>query len=64
MDIIFDIETDNLLPNVSKIWLLCLKETNYFNKGNAGTHAVKAYSDYDKDLPPLSAGLEVLSKAR
>lgn len=53
--LIFDIETDGLIPEVSKIWCLVYQ--------NVDTKAVHAYSDYDDALPSLAKGLEKLSEA-
>ena len=53
--LIFDIETDGLIPEVSKIWCLVYQ--------NVETKAIHAYSDYDDELPSLAKGLEKLSEA-
>jgi DNA polymerase-1 len=54
--ILFDIETDGLWPEVSKIWLLCLIDIE--------TKRELQFSDYDPDLPPLSEGIKILDKAK
>jgi hypothetical protein len=50
--LIFDIETDGLIPEVSKIWCLVYQ--------NVETKAIHAYSYYDDELPSLAKGLEKL----
>jgi DNA polymerase I len=56
MATIFDIETDGLYPDVSKVWCLVTLDTD--------TNEVKSFSDYDPDLPSLQEGLDHLSKQR
>lgn len=53
--IVFDIETDGLLPSVNKIWLLCIEDSE--------SNTRLQFSDHDPNLPNLSEGLEILSKA-
>ncbi len=56
MAMVFDIEADGLYPGVSVIWLLACEDTK--------TGEVFEFSDYDPELPPLSEGLEFLSKQK
>jgi len=53
--LIFDIETDGLIPEVSKIWCLVYQ--------NVDTKEIYSYSDYDDALPSLEDGLQKLSEA-
>ena len=56
MALVFDIETDGLWPEVSKVWLLCTEDTD--------TGEQKQYSDYDPSLPSLQEGLSALYQAK
>jgi DNA polymerase-1 len=56
MALVFDIETDGLWPEVSKVYVLCTEDTD--------TGEQLQYSDYDSDLPPLQEGLEALKQAK
>jgi len=51
----FDIETNNLLPDVNTIWILTIV--------NRDTGIVTEYSDWDNELPSLSKGLDHLKGA-
>lgn len=53
--LVFDIETDDLLPSLSKLWLIVI--------GDPATGEVVAYSDHDDDLPPISQAVERLQGA-
>jgi DNA polymerase-1 len=55
MALIFDIETNGLMPDVSTIWVLMTEDTV--------TGEQKQYSDHDPDLPPFNEGLAALSEA-
>jgi DNA polymerase-1 len=51
----FDIETDGLMPDVSKLWLLVAADSD--------TGQIYAFSDYDPDLPSFQEGLDFISTA-
>lgn len=53
--LVFDIETDDLLPSLSKLWLIVI--------GDPATGEVVAYSDHDPDLQPISQAVERLNGA-
>lgn len=55
MALVFDIETNGLMPSVSIIWLIMTEDTVTGEK--------KQYSDHDPNLPSLEAGLKALSEA-
>jgi len=55
MKLVFDIECNDLQPNVSKIW--CLVAIN------PDTNEKFIFSDYDNDYPSLDEGLKFLSQA-
>jgi DNA polymerase-1 len=55
MALIFDIETNGLMPEVDTIWLIMTEDTV--------TGEQKQYSDHDPDLPSLKEGLKALSEA-
>lgn len=48
----FDIETDGLLHELTRIWVLCI--------GDPETGQVTRYTDYDPDYPSLAEGLAEL----
>jgi len=50
-----DIETDGLMPDVTKIWCMVAIDSD---NGN-----IYSFSDYDNDLPSLAEGLTFISKA-
>jgi DNA polymerase-1 len=52
---VFDIESDGLLPTVSAVWCLVIKD--------ADTQETFSYSDYDSELPDLATGLAKLYEA-
>lgn len=52
MAVIWDIEGNDLLPKVDKVWMLCTEDTITGEK--------RQFSDYDKDLPSMKEGLEYL----
>jgi DNA polymerase I-like protein with 3'-5' exonuclease and polymerase domains len=53
---IFDIEANNLWPEVNKIWCLVIHDTD--------TKETTVYSDYSSDYPPLITGLDILAKPK
>lgn len=55
MALVFDIETNGLMPEVNTVWLIMTEDTI--------TGEARQYSDHDPDLPPLSEGLMALSEA-
>ena len=55
MKLVYDIETDGLLDEVTRIWCLVTMDLE--------TKEIRAYSDCDYDLPALSEGLETLAQA-
>lgn len=55
MDLVFDIEADGLLPEITTIW--CIGICDVAEK------AVQSYSDMDSSLPSLKEGIERLAAA-
>lgn len=55
MALVFDIESNGLMPSVDTIWLIMTEDTI--------TGEARQYSDHDPDLPPLKEGLKALSEA-
>ena len=55
MKLIFDLETNGLIPQVDTIWCLVMQDIE--------TKEVFSYSDHDKDLPSIAEGLQKLSEA-
>jgi DNA polymerase-1 len=53
--LIWDLETNGLIPEVDKIWCLVMQDID--------TEEVYSYSDYDDKLPSLSEGLQKLLEA-
>ncbi len=53
--LIWDLETNGLIPEVDKIWCLVMQDID--------TKEVYSYSDYDDKLPSLSEGLQKLLEA-
>jgi hypothetical protein len=53
--LIFDIETNGLIPKVDTIWCLVMQDIT--------TKEISSYSDYDDNLPSLKEGLQKLSEA-
>jgi len=53
---LFDLETDGLWPQVSKVWMMSVIDTD--------TEERTQYSDYDPNLPDLHLGLDMLYKER
>lgn len=56
MKLVYDIETDGLLDDVTVIWCIVAIDIADNNK-------VYAYSDHDNDLPSISEGIELLRSA-
>ena len=54
MKIIYDLETNGLIPEVSTIWIAVCK--------NIDTNEITTFSDYDKDSKPLNELLPFLNK--
>jgi len=54
MKIIYDLETNGLIPEVSNIWIAVCK--------NIDTNEIITFSDYDKDSKPLNELLPFLNK--
>jgi DNA polymerase-1 len=52
---VFDLETNGLLPEVTAVWCLVIKDTD--------TQETFSYSDYDSELPDLKEGLDKLHTA-
>jgi DNA polymerase-1 len=50
--LLFDIEGDGLLPELTTCWVLCISLP-----GATTLNDVAAYTDHDADFPPLQAGL-------
>jgi DNA polymerase-1 len=55
MKLIFDIETNGLIPKVDTIWCLVMQDIT--------TKEIFSYSDHDDNLPSLAEGLQKLSEA-
>ena len=55
MRLLFDLETDNLYENVTRIWLIVAMDID--------TKQIRCFSDQDSELESLQAGLEYLSSA-
>tara|TARA_B100000795_G_scaffold171456_1_gene129236 strand:+ start:1327 stop:3180 length:1854 start_codon:yes stop_codon:yes gene_type:complete len=53
--LIWDLETNGLIPEVNKIWCLVMQDIT--------TKDIFSYSDYDDNLPSLEEGLQKLSEA-
>ena len=54
MKIIYDLETNGLIPEVSNIWIAVCK--------NIETNEITTFSDHDKDSKPLNELLPFLNK--
>ena len=54
--LVFDVEADGLIPQLTKLWILCTYDLD--------TDEKKSFSDHDPELPGLEEGLEYLSSAR
>ena len=55
MKLVFDIETNGLIPQVDTIWCLVAQDIQ--------TKEIFSYSDYDDDLPSLQEGIQKLEDA-
>ena len=56
MELIYDLETNGLIPEVSTIWIAVCK--------NIKTNEITTFSDYDKDSKPLNELLPFLNKCK
>ncbi len=56
MQLVYDIETDGLFAEVTKIWCIVAVDIANNNK-------VYSYSDHDNDLPSIAEGLKLLQSA-
>jgi hypothetical protein len=55
MKLVFDIEGNGLLPELTNIWMLVIKDRE--------TQTIYKFSDYTPSLPSMEDGLKMLSKA-